>query len=336
MDTHAITDSAGFTTIVVPLDGSSLSEAALPVAATIARETHGTIHLARVHAPIVTAVDFGVFPPNFDDELRQAESDYLATTARTVAADVKVPTGTQLLDGSVGRAIRAYVEQIGASLVVISTHGRTGLSRMWLGSTTDWLVRFLPVPVLAVRPTGETPARGIGFEHILVALDGSDRSETIIPEAVRLGRPHGARFTLLRVVPPVVRELAPYASPTFPPVRDEARTLDLVQRAKRYLDGVAESLRRETGLQVSAEVVVSDRAADAILERAHAEGAGVIALSTRGRGASRLLVGSVADKVLRAFSGATLARGPVAVPEPESDEPAIDEEAAAGAMFRGV
>ena len=198
MDTHAITDSSGVTNIVVPLDGSSLSEAALPVAASIARANHGTIHLARVHTPVVTQVDFGIFPPNFDDELRQTEQDYLATTARTLAPDAKVPTGTQLLAGSVGRAIRAYVDQIGATLVVISTHGRTGLSRMWLGSTTDWLVRFLPVPVLAVRPNGETPARSIGFEQILVALDGSERSETIIPEAVR-------RPTVRCAVHPVAR-----------------------------------------------------------------------------------------------------------------------------------
>lgn len=334
MDTHAITHSSAYTKIVVPLDGSNLSEAALPVAAAIARATHGTIHLARVHAPVVTAVDFGIFPPNFEDELRQAEQDYLATTARTLAHEVKVPIGTQLLDGSIGHAIKAYVEQIGATLVVISTHGRTGLSRMWLGSTTDWLVRFLPVPVLAVRPTGEGPAQPISFAHILVALDGSDRSETIIPEAVRLGRPYGSRITLLRVVPPVVRELAPYASPTFPPVRDEGRTEDLVARATRYLDGIAEPLRRETGLEVTTEVVVNERAADAILERADADGAGVIALSTRGRGASRLLVGSVADKVLRAFSGATLARGRAAVREPESDELGMEAAVAAGATFR--
>lgn len=331
MDTHAITDTRGFTKIVVPLDGSSLSEAALPFAEAIARASRGTIHLARVHTPIVTAVDFGIFPPNFDDELRQAEHDYLATIAHTLSSEEKVVTGTQLLDGSVGRAIRSYVEQLGAALVVISTHGRTGLSRMWLGSTTDWLVRFLPVPVLAVRPTSETPARPISFDHILVALDGSDRSETILPEAVRLARLRGSHLTLLRVVPPVVRELAPYASPTFPPVRDEGRTTDLVQRAKGYLEDVADSVRRETGLAVSTEVVVNDRAADAILERAHADGADVIALSTRGRGASRLLVGSVADKVLRAFSGTMLVRGRVAVRELESDELAIEEESAAGA-----
>lgn len=331
MDTHAITDTRGYTKIVVPLDGSSLSEAALPVAEAIARASRGTIHLARVHTPVVTAVDFGVFPPNFDDELRQSEHDYLAAIAHTLSSEEKIVTGTQLLDGSIGRAIRSYVEQLGATLVVISTHGRTGLSRMWLGSTTDWLVRFLPVPVLAVRPTGETPVRPISFEHILVALDGSDRSEAILPEAVRLARLRGAHLTLLRVVPPVVRELTPYASPTFPPVRDEGRTVDLVQRAKGYLDGVADSVRRETGLDVSTEVVVNDRAADAILERAHGAGADVIALSTRGRGASRLLVGSVADKVLRAFSGAMLVRGRVAVRELESDELAIEEESAAGA-----
>ena len=90
-------------------------------------------------------------------------------------------------------------------------------------------------------------------------------------------------------------------------------------------------MHRETGLEVSTEVVVNDRAADAILERAHSDGADVIALSTRGRGASRLLVGSVADKVLRAFTGLMLVRGRVAVRELESDELAVEEESAGGA-----
>lgn len=330
METHAITDHPAYTRIVVPLDGSSLSEAAIPVAVAIARAGHGTIHLARVHAPIVTAVDFGILPPNLDDEVRQAERDYLATTAHALSSDATVATGTQLLDGSVGRAIRSYVEQVGATLVVMSTHGRTGLSRMWLGSTTDWLIRFLPVPVLAIRPSGETPERPVSFEHILVALDGSERSEAILPEAVRLGKVRGARLTLLRVVPPLVRGLAPYTSATIPTVLDERRTIELVERAHGYLEGVAEPLHRESGLTVETEVVVNDRPADAILERAHSGGVDVIALSTRGRGASRLVLGSVADKVLRAFTGTMLVRGRVAVRELESDE-LVEEETAAGA-----
>jgi nucleotide-binding universal stress UspA family protein len=166
---------------------------------------------------------------------------------------------------------------------------------------------------------------------VLVALDGSARSEAVIADAIQIGRPHGARYTLLQVVPAIVRELAPYATPTLPPVRDEGRTTELKRRAKDALEGLADSLRRQSaGLDVSTEVVASDRVAEAILERANAGDAGVIALSSHGRGASRLLVGSVADKVLRGFSGALLILGPAAVRAPAHDALETEHAAAAG------
>jgi nucleotide-binding universal stress UspA family protein len=332
MDTHAITDTAGHARIVVPLDGSTLSEAALPFAALLARASRGTIHLARVHVPLVTSIDVGYTLPDFEEEIRQGEHDYLASAARRLATDAQVPAGVQLLEGPIGPAIRSHVEHVGATLVVVSTHGRTGLTRMWLGSTTDWFVRFLPVPVMVVRPRDEATALVPSFAHVLIALDGSARSEAIIPDAVQIGRLHGARYTLLQVVPTIVRELAPYAAPTFPPVRDEDRMVELMRRAKDSLERIADGLRREsTDLDVRTEVVASDRVAEAILERAQAGNAGVIALSSHGRGASRLLVGSVADKVLRGFSGAMLILGPAAVREPRPGERMSEQETAAGA-----
>jgi nucleotide-binding universal stress UspA family protein len=331
MDTHAISDAVGHETILVPLDGSGASEAALPLAAVVARASNATIHLVRVHDPLVTSVDIGFPLPDFEREIRQSELDHLAGIARRFVTDSRVPTATQLLDGAVGPAIKDYVQRIGATLVVISTHGRTGLNRMWLGSTADWLMRFLPVPVLAVRPRDEPWTRAPSLEHVLIALDGSARSEAVIPAAMRVGRPSGARYTLLQVVPTSVRELVSYATRSFPPLRDERRTMELMRSAKSRLDDVARSMRRELGgSAVTAEVVADEYVAEAILERARRDGVGLIALSIRGRGGSRLLVGSVADKVLRGFTGALLVLGPVAAQELESDELPIDQRSAVG------
>ena len=332
MTTHALGDTMGHGTILVPLDGSGASEAVLPLAAALARASNATMHLVRVHAPLVTSVDIGFSLPEFDGEIRQTELDYLASVARRFVTDSRVPTATQLLDGAIGPAIKDHVQRIGATLVVISTHGRTGLSRMWLGSTADWLMRFLPVPVLAVRPRDEPWSQAPSLEHVLVALEGSARAEAVIPAAVRLGQPLGARYTLLQVVPTTVRELVHYATRTFPPVRDERRTMELMRAAKSRLDEIARSMRRELGARaVSAEVVADEYVAEAILERAQRDNVGLIALSSRGRGASRLLVGSVADKVLRGFTGALLVLGPVAAHELESDEVPIAKESAVGA-----
>jgi nucleotide-binding universal stress UspA family protein len=331
MDTHAIANTSGYAKIVVPLDGSSLSESALPIATAIARASRGTVYLTRVHTPIIAAVDAGFPVLDWEDEIRESEQTYLSEVARKLPREGEIQIEALLLDGPVGRAIKDLVEKVAAKLVVITTHGRTGLSRTWLGSTADWLVRFTPVPVLLVRPPDEPMAREISLKHVLIALDGSERAARVIPEAVRLGRLVGARLTLVRVVQPVARSLATYGTPTLPQVQDEERTSELMHRAKDYLDGVAQTLRRELGkLELSTEVVASDRTADAILERARSGGAEVIALSTRGRGASRLLVGSVADKVLRGFTGALLALGPAAVRELESDEVVTEAESTAG------
>jgi nucleotide-binding universal stress UspA family protein len=198
---------------------------------------------------------------------------------------------------------------------------------MWLGSTADWLMRFLPVPVLAVRPHADAAPGPSSLQHVLIALDGSPRSEAIISEALRIGRPSSARYTLFQVIPTPSRELIAYATHSFPPVRDERRTMELMRGAKSRLDDIAQSMRRDYGgITVGTEVVADDYVAEAILERAQRGDVSVIALSSRGRGASRLLVGSVADKVLRAFPGTILVLGPVAARKLERDELAISQE----------
>jgi nucleotide-binding universal stress UspA family protein len=331
MDAPVTTNASGYATIVVPLDGSSLCVSALPIATTIARASHGTVHLARVHAPLIATVDVGFPVPQWEDEIRESEQRYLAETTGTLSSEPGIQVEAHLLDGPVGRAIKDLVVKIGANLLVITTHGRTGLSRTWLGSTADWLVRFAPVPVLLVRPADDLSVPDISFEHLLVALDGSERAERIVPDAIRLGRLLGAHLTLLRVVQPVAGSIASYGVPTLPHARDEARTMAVMRQAKDYLDGIAHAFRHEIGdLAVTTEVVASDRTAEAILERARTLGAKVVALSTRGRGASRLLVGSVADKILRGFNGVVLALGPAAVRESETDEIVIESESTAG------
>ena len=332
MNTHPITGTSGHGTILVPLDGSGASEVALPVAAALARASGATIHLARVHVPLVTSVESGFSLPQFDQELRLSELAYLASAARRFVTDTRIPTATQLLDGPVGPALRGYVQRTAATLVVMSTHGRTGLSRMWLGSTADWLMRFLPAPVLAVRPHTEAASGSPSLEHVLIPLDGSPRSEAIIAEALRIGRPSSARYTLFQVIPTPSRELIAYATHSFPPIRDERRTMELMRRAKSRLDDIARSMRRDYGgITVSTEVVAHDYVAEAILARAQRDDVSAIALSSRGRGASRLLVGSVADKVLRGFPGTILVQGPVAARKLERDELAIAKEPAVAA-----
>jgi len=325
------TDTTGYARLLVPLDGSPLSEKALPAAQQVARASQGTMVLARVHIPAIIGTDAGWLPPHWEAEVRESEREYLDKIGRQVSSEAGVPVDTVLLEGTPGEAISRHAGQAGVQLIVASTSGRTGLSRAWIGSTADWLVRFAPVPVLLVRPPAEGVPTAWPGRHVLVPLDGSERAEKILPDALRLARVGHARLTLLRVVPPVARSFGAYGSPGATASRDEQRTLDVMREAKDALEHIVERLRHDApGLQVETEVIASESVAGAILERARDASVDAVAMCSRGRGASRLLLGSVADKLLRSFDGVLLLLGPVALREMESDWILEEEEVAFG------
>ena len=94
--------------------------------------------------------------------------------------------------------------EIDADLIVMTSHGRTGLSRMWLGSVADGLIRHSRVPVLLLRPIDAAAPRPFAhglYKHILVPFDGSAASEEVLPAALALAKCGSARISLLRVVP---------------------------------------------------------------------------------------------------------------------------------------
>jgi nucleotide-binding universal stress UspA family protein len=175
----------------------------------------------------------------------------------------------------------------------MATHGRGPLSRFWLGSVADELIRRTPVLVLLVRPGEKVPGMipEVVLGNILIPLDGSALAEQVLEPALELARLMEARCTLLRVVESC-------SSPADrgsdgPPERAPAET---------YLNRVAGRLR-EKGLRIRTRVVVARHAAEAILEEAEAQASNLIALATHGRGGfKRMLLGSVADKVLRGAS----------------------------------
>jgi nucleotide-binding universal stress UspA family protein len=145
---------------------------------------------------------------------------------------------------------------------------------------------------------------------VLIPLDGSPRAEGILKLATDLGSLAEAEYTLVRIVRPVPLvglDLFGYATGGL----DLAQGAKLEAEARAYLDGVAARLRSRS-LRVQTTVVVHDHPAAGILDTALAQGADLIALATRGRGGlKRLLLGSVADKVMRGASTPVLLYRPL-------------------------
>ncbi len=303
-----------FRSVLVPLDGSRFAERALPLAASIARATRARLRLVLVHQSPSAPADRATarLATSVDLMVRKAERNYL----RTRVGELRERPGGQVvgstLAGPVVPTLLRYVSEIGADLVVMTTHGSGGIQRAWLGSIADQLLRSLEIPLILVRPAeNESPAPADSAE-ILVALDGSRLAEGVIEPAAALGAALGAPLSLLQVVPPatVMGETA-FALPSR---HDEGLTAMRLDEAKDYLAGVAERLGDQV-LAVGSTAVVGAPVADTILEIARSRSVAMLAIATHGRGGlRRLILGSVADKLVRGTEKPVLVVRPRKVP----------------------
>lgn len=138
-----------YRTILYPVDGSELAKIALPHVVAIATTTGATVLVVQA-LEIVTEADAMTVPE------RRAEADASVEDAASAlrAAGVTVD-GTRVIEGDAGRSIIDAADDAGADLIVMATHGRSGIVRMALGSVADYVVRHAHRPVLLVRPPHE-------------------------------------------------------------------------------------------------------------------------------------------------------------------------------------
>jgi len=291
-----------FNEIVVPVDGSPFGELALPVALGIACKSGGEVRLVTAITPLpVASADK---EPGSVEEGRlllardHVESYHAELQKRVILSGCDVPISCHVEMGSVVDKLDEHARSAEADLLVMTTHGRGPLRRAWLGSVADGLLRRTPCPILAIRP-GEGEKLEVEereFHHLLVTLDGSTESREILPYASIFARSSGTRVTLLRVIPPHFPLSSPFTSHSshgFQGLEEEKRA------AEELLESEALALREE-GLEVEVRVVTGTHPADGILEFAQAEGVDLVAMATHGRGGvARLILGSVADKVIR-------------------------------------
>ena len=284
--------------ILVPLDGSELAEQALAVGASRARKSGATLHLVSVHEPIPLAgmpPDFPGVMPDLEEQTRANLAEYLESVAAAARASLATPVITSVVTGAAAAALCEYVESHPVGLVVMTTHGRSGLSRWWLGSVADRMLRRLDVPVLLLQP--RDVAQPTEFRRILVALDG-EIEEPVVDAALALGGPAApARYVFTRVVEPTIPVLSGFAARPghLPPNWNEVREIE----ARNYLARLTDRLRAK-GMDATSQVLIGRGIAGQLLELADAIGADCIVAGTHGaRGMERLMLGSVADKLVR-------------------------------------
>jgi nucleotide-binding universal stress UspA family protein len=298
--------------ILVPLDGSELAEEALPLATELALRWREPLHLVLVHqspSPFLAPEAGPAGLLGLDEEVRRNLKAYLERTAARVASSSGATVVPVLLDGPVVPVISHYATTQVARLVVMTTHGRGGVSRMFLGSVADRLIRHLRCPAILATPGASLPRpRGAGERRrALIPLDGSRLAESIIDKVLAVYPPREVLLDLLCVV---TVPTAVAASPALAAWRPGA-VAEGVTGATDYLRIVAARLR-ELDVTVHTEVLVDEQVARAVARYAEARHADLIAVATHGvAGIERAFIGSVADKVVRLASVPVLVWNPL-------------------------
>ncbi len=289
--------------LLVTLDGSEFGEAALPFARSIAEKARSRVNLAHVsccdpptdllqNTPFqYEGVSMESYATKHDEEQRGYLSDKVAALEEALPGVDITPS---LLEGYVTEALERQAREIDAKLIIMTTHGRTGVSRAWLGSVADSLVRHSTFPLLVIRPMEDGRFPRAEFQHFLVPLDGSPVGAEILKPTIELASTMGSRITLLHVVAPQLTfgaRVSPVPAGNF----EERHS-----RAEVYLFGVRERLE-SSGIPTDVVIESHVAPARAILKTAEALKVDLVAIATHGyTGVKRALLGSVTDKVLRA------------------------------------
>jgi nucleotide-binding universal stress UspA family protein len=279
--------------ILVPLDGSHLAESVLPVASFLAEKMRAAVTLLHLleHNPPAT-----VHGDRHLTTTQDAET-YLSDLAghafpKTVKAEWHVHTVEVT---NVPSSIVEHSGEMGSNLVILCTHGQTGLRDLLVGSIAQQVVSLGRTPVLLLPPSsGEMT--GFLCKNILVALDGKPEHELGLPIALEVARACDASLEMVMAVPTL---------------ETMSQVLDLAEEeAHAYLAGLIQA-QAETGVSISATVQRGDPV-DILMATAPAEGADLLVLATHGRkGPGAFWSGSVAPKViLRTKTPLLLVRAP--------------------------
>jgi nucleotide-binding universal stress UspA family protein len=265
--------------ILVPIDGSELSGQALQFAIERAQATGAEIAAVLVvnelAAALTTAIPYENADPAPLIATLDSEADSNLDAAEALVQKAGVSVKRVRLDGLPAAEILAYARASDADMIVMGTHGRSGYSRLALGSTADEVVRSATAPVFVVSGRSNRVSNAGAVQHALVAVDGSAAAALAVRVACEIARAEKTRITLCTVT-------------------------ENASAAKAVLDA---AFAEAASFGIAAETVtcVGGGAASEIVSAAKHVGADVIVMGTHGRsGIAEFVLGSVAQGVLAA------------------------------------
>jgi nucleotide-binding universal stress UspA family protein len=270
-DAHAIRR------ILVCIDRSPLSEPCLQHAIAISESLGSAITLLNVVQP--PSERPGQSMDVLDWEVsRQEAGAYMERLEREGTAASGRHLGTRLEQGHPSERITAVAREIGADLVVLGTHGGREAAAWNLGSTVLQVLAMTRSSVLIARPNS-AGAGEVSPKRILIPLDGSTRTESVLPTAVRIAKKYGAELLLVMVVRDLVPTAVLHLQADLDIARDLARRLEA--SGKAYLEGLRDQLVRE-GASARTMVLRSSDEKQSLLDFSQRERSDLVVLSAHG------------------------------------------------------
>ena len=320
-----------FKRIIVPLDGSNRAEQAIPIAARIARASKGSIILLQVvtvpfeiGSQVVLLSGFS--STTLENDINTA-THYLAAIARRDELD-GIGLKMKVLTGSAAQKIQDVVVDEQADLIVMCSHGDTGIKRFMLGSVAQKVARHSTVPVFVLRQDSSVPVssypdhlRPLRAVMAVVALDGSALAEdALMPAAslvMALAAPARGSLQLTRVVklPIKARGSGEQGKHNYPESMEMHATDEAMRDAKTYLGSLIDHLHdgplKDADITLTWSVATGHDVGETLLKVAETgedvEGTSVfggcdfVVLATHGRsGLERWMLGSVTEHILGA------------------------------------
>lgn len=265
--------------ILVPLDGSSLAESALPHAAALADAFDATVRLFRV---LDLGRVGGLTGDSLENRLQRCEVEHYlrghVEKLRAAGVEASMVVG----EGKTSEEIVRRVEEDEIDLILATAWGQRGASEFFLGGTARKLVSGAYTSIMLIRPRrpGRSDARPARYDRILVPVDGSRRADWALCLASSVARSQKAELVMVHVV--AVPE-TPARLPRQP--AEEQLRRQLVQMGRRAAEQYLEEMRGKFAapdLDVRWKVVVGSRVPDALLRTARGERAGLIVMSAHG------------------------------------------------------
>ena len=278
-----------FDTILVPLDGSQLAHCVLPHVIAIARSFNAEVTLLRMLEKNQTGTSAQLFDL-LNWQINKTRATLYLEKIKAQFQESNIRARTKVLEGLVAEGITEYAQNQGVKLIILSSHGNTGLTQWGISSITQKIILSAQTSLLIVRAhqysaysgeLSETPV----YQRILVPLDGSQRAENVLPIITQLAQFHKAQIHLVQIVqtPEMARQMPP--TPEDIDLSNRVVTRNR-EEAGRYLEQLKSRSYLE-GIAVQTHLLTSDNAAVALHQLGEQEHIDMVTLSAHGYSGNR-------------------------------------------------